>query len=126
MRYLDYLLLVYHNTICLFQQLPKDRMGIHHFLRMMIPLDVLLHHTTPPYSGPDKRTGGYQRLIVIARQFLQNVAHGRGFDIEAADGLHRADLVPYTCILFELFDLVYININLLIFSDQVYTFPDMT
>src|SRR3569833_2480710 len=96
MRYLDHLLLVYHNTICFFQQLPEDRMCIHHFLRMMIPLDVLLHHTTPPYTGPDKRTGGYQRLIVFAGHFLQNVTHGSKNNVEAADGLHRADLVLYT------------------------------
>src|SRR5687768_10182241 len=126
MRHLYYIFLVNHHAICFFQQLFHLWMQVSKIIRMMIAINVLFHHTTLRHSWPDNGTRSNQRQVIIALKFLQQLAHGRTFNIKATDGICIPDTGCYLFIFFELFNLCNIYLDMLVFFNYVYCFADMT
>src|SRR6185437_9407987 len=77
------------------------------------------------YAGPDNGAGRDQGLVVIAMQFFDQLPHGGGFDIEAADRIAGTELVADGGVFFKAADIVDVDIDPAVSFDAVYAFADL-
>ena len=80
----DHVLLVYHHPVGFFHELAHHGMNVLDAVRMVMALDIFAHHARSGHAGPYDGTCRHQRDVIVAAEFVEQHAHGRRFDIEAA------------------------------------------
>jgi hypothetical protein len=110
--YLQYILLVYHHPVSLFQ------LFLHHRVEVVdtSPDDETAGYTSrimPLFDTPGRimELAATSVMIVVAPQLHKQSAHGRTFNIKTADGFTRPELFAHLRIGFEI--LYAVNIDLL-------------
>src|SRR5690606_2482652 len=123
--HLDYIFLVYHDAVGLFEQFSHLGMQIHHLIGIMITFDILLHHAGLGHTRTYDRTCGHQSEVVRTFQLTQQLAHCRTFDVKTAYSIGLTDFFCQKGIFQKLFDSMNVNMFSAMFGNKVQSIFDM-
>ena len=121
----NHVLLIDHDPIGLFQERLQIGMRVGHPFRIVEPFDVSLHHAGLGNTGTDDGAGRHQRQIAVAAQLAQELAHGWGFDVEAADRVACTNVALHLGIGFERLHIVHIDGDAPVLQNDLRSLPDM-
>ena len=111
MPHLQHIFLIDHHAVGFFQLFFHDGMQIGEVVGMMKAMDKLFHHAAFGNARAYDGTGCHEGEIVVAMKFFQQTAHGGAFDIEAADGVARFQLLAHEVVGFEFVHLMNIHLD---------------
>src|SRR5689334_5496050 len=95
-------------------------------VRMMIAVNVLLHHTALCNTRPDYGARRNECQVVVAFEFLQQLPHCGTLNIKTTNGVSIPYAVRDLFVLLKLFDLRNVYLFIPVFAYYFYRFPDMT
>ncbi len=92
----------------------------------METMDVFAHHSRAGHAGPDDGACRHKRQVVVATELGEQAAHGRTFDVEAADGFRPFELSLDFGIFLEFRDVVHIHLYSAVLPDDAGALFDMS
>ena len=122
----DYVFLVNHDAVGFWHKVPQYGMGFFSLFNLHVSFDECAHHSASGHAGSDDAACGHQGEVIAAFEFSKELSHGWTFYVKTPRSMSAHNQSLYAFIAFELMDLVYVYLDVLVLFDIGYRVFDVS